>query len=91
LHLLLDQFKYLRRHEGPEGATHVIGDIRQRKETREGEQEQNRRKQGEEKVVRQLSGKTENIVVHHLSPRATREFRPRKGSDVEHPSAECKC
>ena len=45
----------LRRDERAERATDIVGDVRERKEAREGEQKQDRRKQREEEVVRQLS------------------------------------
>jgi choline dehydrogenase-like flavoprotein len=55
LHLLLNQFEHLRRHERAQRATDVVGNVRERKETRDGEQEQDGRKEREKEVVRQLS------------------------------------
>jgi hypothetical protein len=55
LHLLLDQFEHLRRHERTERATDFVGNVRERKETRDGEQEQKGRKERKKAVVRQLS------------------------------------
>ena len=90
-HLLLDQFEDLRRDERAEGATDIVGDVRERKEARECEQKQDRRKQREKEVVRQLSRETEHIVIDDLPPRATRELRPREGYRLEHKTANCKC
>ena len=58
-------------------ATDVVGTVRERKEARECEQEQEGRKEREKELGRQLSRWTEDIVVDDLTPRATREFGPR--------------
>ena len=55
LHLLLDQFEHLRRHERADRASDVVGNVRERKKTRDGEQEQDGGKECEKEVVRQLS------------------------------------
>jgi hypothetical protein len=89
--LLLNQFEDLRRYERTQGATNIVGDVRERKEARECEKKQDCREQREEEVIRQLSRHAEYIISHDFTPRAARECRPRERYRLCHTVVKCKC
>ena len=62
-HVLLDQCEDLQRDERTEGSADIVGDVRERKETRECEEEQDRQTTRGRKVTGQLSREADNISI----------------------------
>jgi hypothetical protein len=89
--VILDDLEHFRRNKGPLDTCQIVGQIAQRKETRECQQKQDRGEEREKQIVRQLRAETQQVIVNGLFDRPSNECRPREPSGINRNHARRKC
>ena len=80
IELIGDQFQSLRRQETAERSEHVVDERRDRKIAGQRDQEQQRREQRKEEVIRELRRQGEAVVLpERFIKRAPEDLSPREG------------
>jgi hypothetical protein len=78
--LVFEQAEHVGGRDGLQHPDGLVGEIAERKETGEGEQEEHGREQRQEEVIRQLSREAEDVVVVGFLDGPFEQLRPAQGN-----------